>query len=140
MPHYKDGTRAEVGDLVKGKSYNIDHEVVGTVVQITEGTDSCNLIVALVEAKVSPVPLSTLLSLGISPPMLSRPKGGRLKLFGATPLEFETVVLMARYDYGETQEFEKINPNPVRMLGAANAVTSGNRVANDVLRGRSASE
>ena len=43
MPYYKDGTPAAVGDCVKGKPYNLDHEIIGTLVQITE--DNC--IVAL---------------------------------------------------------------------------------------------
>lgn len=46
MPHYKDGTAAKVGDVIKGKPYNTPHEVVGVVVGITPDSESCNLRVA----------------------------------------------------------------------------------------------
>lgn len=42
MPHYKDGTPAEVGDVVKGKGYNVKHEIIGKVVAV-KPSDSCNL-------------------------------------------------------------------------------------------------
>lgn len=48
--HYKDGTLAKIGDHVKGKLYNTPHEVSGTLVSITPGVDSCNAMVAFVEA------------------------------------------------------------------------------------------
>jgi len=47
--HYKDGTPAAIGDKVKGKPYNTIGEVVGEMVSITPGSDSCNCIVAFVE-------------------------------------------------------------------------------------------
>jgi hypothetical protein len=49
MPHYADGTSAKVGDVVKGKGYNVkdEHgnlrEIVGTVVHVTPGSTSCNV-------------------------------------------------------------------------------------------------
>lgn len=43
MPHYKDGTEAQLNDVIKGKPYNTPHEVVGVVVGITPSTESCNL-------------------------------------------------------------------------------------------------
>jgi hypothetical protein len=51
MPHYKDGTEAKVGDLIKGTGYNIkDYNnkpsvIVGTLGRITPNTESCNLII-----------------------------------------------------------------------------------------------
>jgi len=54
MPHYKDGTPAQVGDLVKGRGYNIKHEIIGKVVRVQRGAEHCNLEVACV-AKESPV-------------------------------------------------------------------------------------
>lgn len=54
MPHYKDGTEAKVGDVVKGKGYNVKDalgnlkEFIGTVVGITPGSESCNIQVAYV--------------------------------------------------------------------------------------------
>jgi hypothetical protein len=43
MAHYKDGTAAHLGDEVRGKGYNIPHEVTGGVVGITPGAGSCDL-------------------------------------------------------------------------------------------------
>lgn len=47
MPHYKDGLEAKVGDVVKGKGYNVLHEIIGKVVDVRPG-DSCNLTVACI--------------------------------------------------------------------------------------------
>ena len=52
MPHYKDGTQAQVGDYVRGKPYNTPHEVAGTVVSITPNTGCCNMLVALIAKQV----------------------------------------------------------------------------------------
>jgi hypothetical protein len=44
--HYKDGTEAKIGDIVKGRGYNVQREIVGTVVGLTPGSASCNIQVA----------------------------------------------------------------------------------------------
>lgn len=52
MPHYKDGTEAQLGDVVKGRGYNVKGpdgklaELVGTVVAIEPGSDTCNVEIA----------------------------------------------------------------------------------------------
>jgi hypothetical protein len=57
MPHYADGTPAMVGDVVKGKGYNVCDaggqlkEFVGTVIGIVSGSQSCNVQVAHVVTK-----------------------------------------------------------------------------------------
>ena len=48
MPHYKSGTAAAVGDIVKGRGYNVPHEIIGKVLEISEKSDTCNLTVACV--------------------------------------------------------------------------------------------
>ena len=48
MPHYKNGTPAGVGDIVKGKGYNVPHEIIGKVLEVSEKSDTCNLTVACV--------------------------------------------------------------------------------------------
>jgi len=45
MPHYKDGTEANVGDMVFGKLYNTDGIQAGTLISITPGVESCNAMV-----------------------------------------------------------------------------------------------
>jgi len=46
VPHYSTGDEAKVGDVVRGKPYNTEHEVIGVVTGITPGSDACNLRVA----------------------------------------------------------------------------------------------
>ncbi len=47
--HYKDGQKAEIGDIVKGVPYNTGGKtVVGELIQVTPGSESCNCIVAFV--------------------------------------------------------------------------------------------
>lgn len=54
--HYKDGTKAQLGDLVRGVGYNIKHEIHGQVVGLKPGETSCNI--HLVTLRPS-VPLGT---------------------------------------------------------------------------------
>lgn len=53
MPHYKDGTEAHVGDVVRGKTYNKSEEVVGVLIEVTPGSSTCN-------CKVSTGPATTM--------------------------------------------------------------------------------
>lgn len=46
MPHYKDGTEAKVGDFAKGEQYG--KEVRGQVVNVSPGSDTCNMTIASV--------------------------------------------------------------------------------------------
>lgn len=50
MPHYKDGTEAKVGDQVVGRLYNTEGTRAGTIISITPGAESCNAMVAFIEA------------------------------------------------------------------------------------------
>lgn len=47
MPRYKDGSPAQAGDIVRGRGYNVPHEVVGRVMRVTVNSH-CNLTVACV--------------------------------------------------------------------------------------------
>jgi hypothetical protein len=110
MPHYKDGTPAEIGDYVKGVPYNTKgKEVVGTLIQITEGTDSCNCIVAFVDPVVLDVPVEHLYKLPNSMlgPIFYRRKGGRIKQ-GDSDQTNEGLNIVAKYDYGAVKDFVKI--------------------------------
>jgi hypothetical protein len=91
MPHYKDGRPAFVGDFVKGKPYNTNHEVVGEVVSITPGTETCNCQVAFVERFQPEAP-----SFYGRPVIVLRNATGELTFLGL------------KVDYGETKAFEKI--------------------------------
>lgn len=60
MPHYADGTEAKVGDIVKGKGYNVKDEsgalkeIVGTLIHVTPGSTSCNVKIAHAVAEKLP--------------------------------------------------------------------------------------
>ena len=55
--HYKDGTPAQIGDVVKGTGYNVRDKdnnltpIVGTVVGLTPGQQVCNIQVAFVQTR-----------------------------------------------------------------------------------------
>lgn len=46
MSHYKDGTAAKLGDLVRGRGYNLKYEVQGVVVGLSPGQGACDIHVA----------------------------------------------------------------------------------------------
>lgn len=94
MPHYQDReTEAKVGDLVIGKTYNLHgRTIVGTVLEVIPGMDSCNLRVAF--ADVSTRPDDTAAPNGI----VFHPSDSRLV----------RSVIKPGYDYGETKAFKLI--------------------------------
>ena len=46
--HYSNGRIARVGDIVKGKGYNVKHEIIGLMTRISEGPESCNCEIACI--------------------------------------------------------------------------------------------
>ena len=46
--HYSNGREARVGDLVRGKGYNLKYEFTGIVTHITPDSGTCNCQVATV--------------------------------------------------------------------------------------------
>lgn len=92
MPHYRDGTPAQVGDLVKGKPYNTPREIVGEIISVTPGSESCNCMVAFAEILPdgNPIPL------------------GPLPAYVAQRSDGHKIVILAKTDYGETKAFEKV--------------------------------
>lgn len=100
--HYKDGTEAKVGDLVKGTAYNTKNPdkspktIVGTMLQITPGSETCNCIVAFTEV-VEATSLDTLQAV-----MADSPK------FYPYLNEGRRVFLISRTDYSECKAFELV--------------------------------
>lgn len=45
--HYKDGTEAKLGDIARGRGYNLPYDVQGVVVGLNEGQDSCGIHLAV---------------------------------------------------------------------------------------------
>lgn len=53
--HYKDGTEACIGDIVKGQGYNIPYEITGPVNQLLpQNGEGCNIRVLIMRAKWNP--------------------------------------------------------------------------------------
>lgn len=48
--HYSNGRAAKVGDLVRGKGYNIKHEIVGLLLSANAAATACNCTVATVSS------------------------------------------------------------------------------------------
>jgi hypothetical protein len=95
MPHYGDGkTLAQAGDLVVGKTYNLHgRTIVGTVLEVIPGSESCNLRVAF--ADVSGRPDATVGTEGIS---YSAAWNG--------DASHKLLIIKPGYDYGETKAFK----------------------------------
>ena|SRR5689334_3619483 len=108
MPHYKDGTETKVGDVVRGKGYNLKdadgnlREFVGTVVGVTPGSASCNIQVAHIEARELPesIPLSDYV---LSEFLLKGVKGS-----GPNGNSKPSMGGIVRLEYGQCDHFEKI--------------------------------
>jgi acyl-[acyl carrier protein]--UDP-N-acetylglucosamine O-acyltransferase len=94
MPHYSDGTEARIGDLVKGTGYNIKREIVGKVIQVTAGTDSCNLAVAHIDHD-SPVMF------------IDAVKSSTTNVAGHTQIGYG-VMVVPRVEYGDTKGFDLV--------------------------------
>lgn len=90
MPHYRDGTEAQVGDFAVGKPYNTPGSIVGRVMQITPNTNSCNLQIAWVE------PFDLRSAYG--------PVGGLIAYEGVVPHQ-KKVLLVPRVDHGAIGDF-----------------------------------
>jgi hypothetical protein len=92
MPHYKDGTPVELGDIVKGTGYYVKHEIIGVVLSVNPKTEQCNLSVAHLEVIRGPEQ--------VGEQLIAMPA-----YFGE---ERKTVFVKISTEYGQTDAFEKI--------------------------------
>jgi hypothetical protein len=51
--HYANGRAAKVGDLVRGKGYNLKHEFTGVLLSANPATTACNCTIATITAPPS---------------------------------------------------------------------------------------
>jgi len=104
MPHYKDGTPAYVGDLVKGTGYNVKGAdgkpavLVGRLLDVTSGASSCNI--KLAHVLVEPILPSQ--AHNVAPGQLHAHNDGSLS--------------KVRYDleYGQADHFELLHRDEVK--------------------------
>lgn len=92
MPHYADGTEARVGDIVKGRGYNVPHEVVGMVVALKPGQGTCNVTVACVARD----------HLGLAE-IPAQVRDGKIE-----PIANAAIKVPTTYEYGQADAFEKL--------------------------------
>lgn len=92
MPHYKDGTEAKLGDVVKGRGYNVRHEITGVLVGLTPGTTTCNV-------KILTVTRSEYTKVA----QVVHFKDGK-----AEPIENYPLEISPTLEYGQADAFEKI--------------------------------
>lgn len=104
--HYANGRAAKAGDLVRGKGYNIKHEIIGLLTYANPGTTTCNCTVATV-TKGSPV-------LHYAFPKADPDASGCLFFQGAQPPSFRGVE--ATLEYGQLDAFVAIDPNTGEVL------------------------
>lgn len=100
--HYKDGTPAKLGDLVKGTGYNVKHEIQGVVTGL-KAEDSCNISIAHLVPIVFPQTgclVGTGSSTEIGP--------DNVKKYVTT-----SALLTINTEYGEAKNFELVNRNQV---------------------------
>jgi hypothetical protein len=102
--HYKDGSEAKVGDLVKGTAYNTKNPdgsprvIVGTMLQITPGSETCNCVVSFAEtAPLSEEGRKTLVDLGV------------YYMIGGCSLNAGPQRIVGKYDYSECRAFELVH-------------------------------
>ena len=84
--HYANGRAAKVGDLVRGKGYNVKHEIVGVLAHARPA--ACNCTVAHVGANSS-----------ISQPLF-RDRNGDLKI-----AEGNDIVVAVELEFGQLDAF-----------------------------------
>lgn len=106
--HYSNGRAAKAGDVVRGKGYNIKHEITGLLVFANPAATACNCQVATV-TKTSQV-------LHNAAPAPDPDPNGALFFQGFTPPSFHGV--MATIEYGQLDAFVAIDPATGEVLPA----------------------
>ena len=108
--HYSNGRAAKAGDLVRGKGYNVKHEIIGLLVYANPGASACNCKVATV-TKGSPV-----LNHGYSEQKTS--DGAIFLGHEGAPSLYHVI---ASLEYGQLDDFVAIDPETGEILPPENS-------------------
>lgn len=104
--HYANGRAAKAGDVVRGKGYNIKHEIVGLLISASPNSSSCNCTVATVTKG------SQVLQNAVPSP---EPNASGQEFFkGFEPPSLYGV--MATLEYGQLDAFVAIDPSTGEVL------------------------
>ena len=98
--HYSNGRAAKAGDLVRGKGYNIKHEIVGLLVQAQPQSSSCN-------CQVATVTHGSQVLHNAFPYPEPKPESGALFFTGSETRHS----VIATLEYGQLDAFVAIDPN-----------------------------
>lgn len=91
--HYKNGTPAKLGDLVKGVGYNVAYEIQGIVAHLNPHQEECNITIIHIKAAGKYTP-------------------DAFRVF-ANPYDVDNPVhIVYGIEYGCTRDFEKILDAP----------------------------
>lgn len=104
--HYANGREAKAGDVVRGKGYNIKHEIVGLLIFANPAATACNCQVATV-TKNSQVLIN-------ATPAPEPDPNGALFFRQFNPTSMGHVV--ATIEYGQLDAFVAIDPNTGEVL------------------------
>lgn len=122
--HYKDGQEARLGDIARGKGYNVKDEkgelkeITGVVVKLTEGAVSCNLVIAhLIAGEIKDQ------------------DGETLGVFNGSLMVEKTPVLVAA-EYGQCDHFELVERAKVQVIQKPETIVEkAEEVAREVAEG-----
>jgi hypothetical protein len=104
--HYLNGRTAKAGDVVKGKGYNIQYEIVGLLIYANPTSSACNCQVATVTKD------SQFLHHGF--PQSEPRSDGSIVFKGMEPPSFYGVI--ATIEYGQLDAFVAIDPKTGEVL------------------------
>jgi len=105
--HYKNGRAAKAGDLVRGKGYNIKHEIVGVLIYANPGSSACNCQVATV---------STRSAVKCYAYPVEEPTASGELVFGQKFPNASYAGVEATLEYGQLDAFEAIDPQTGEVL------------------------
>lgn len=106
--HYKDGQPAKIGDLVKGKGYNIPGTIVGKLVQMTPNSARCNCIILVATSeKLSRDSYDYDYKLNNAHTMLKVYEGGIVDI--DKPAKMEVHAVNARTEYSQLDYLELVH-------------------------------
>jgi hypothetical protein len=94
LPHYKDGTPAKPGDIIRGTGYNIKdedgqlQEIVGVLLAVNPNTDVCNVTILIPEEFLG----------NLSPTSSGTALGGK-----------SGALLAGKVEYGQADHFELVD-------------------------------
>jgi hypothetical protein len=107
--HYANGRAAKAGDLVRGKGYNIKHEIIGLLVYANPGASACN-------CKVATVTTGSQVLNNAKSQHVERTDGSIFLAGEFDPPSLHAV--MATLEYGQLDAFVAIDPNTGDVLPA----------------------